>query len=106
MTDLRLTEQFPRRSSAAIDEHRGSPRCPPDVNITSNPTKLLTIDFKNGYPQLHDRPLPHEVMRANGLSPKPVDWRQPEPLSFYASGPGGLLQHNNVHGCIHLRSAG
>jgi hypothetical protein len=41
---------------------------------------------------MHQRRLSSEALRSNGLSPKTVDWRQPEPLGFYANDAGALPQ--------------
>jgi hypothetical protein len=70
------TEQISRRSSTGIDNRRGSPGCLPD--------------------QIHEHPLSPEIMRPNGLSPKPINWRQPEPLGFY-SDESSALPHLDDH---------
>lgn len=40
-------------------------------------------------------------MRSNGLSPKPVEWRQPEQLGFYTGDANGM-QQLEVRACPHL----
>ena len=41
---------------------------------------------------MHERRLSSEALRSNGLSPKTVNWRQPESIGFYTNDPSALPQ--------------
>ena len=82
--------------AALVNGHRWAKRLAfisLDVSRRFWPRDWYAVDFPNAIPhQIHERRLSPGALRSNGLSPKAVDWRQPEPLGFYPNDTSALSQ--------------